>query len=144
MAEKPATHESFTRDEEIKGSSDRGFGIVFVVVFLLIGLWPLTGENGPRIWSLSVAGLLLLIILIRPGLLAPLNRLWMKFGLLLHKIVNPIIMGLIFFLTVLPTGLVMRALGKDLLNQRLDKDAKSYWIDRKPPGPDPDTMINQF
>lgn len=144
MATDTSTHESHARDEEIKGSTDRAFGIVFVVVFLIIGLWPVMWGNAPRVWSLSIAGVLLLLALIRPSILAPLNRLWMKFGLLLHKITNPLIMGLVFFLAVLPTGLIMRMLGKDILRCKLDPDAKSYWIERTPPGPDPDSMPNQF
>ena len=144
MATDTSTHESYARDEEIKGSTDRAFGIVFVVVFLIIGLWPVMWGNAPRIWSLSIAGVLLLLALVRPTLLAPLNKLWMKFGLLLHKITNPLIMGLVFFLAVLPTGLIMRMLGKDILRCKLDPDAKSYWIERAPPGPDPDSMPNQF
>jgi hypothetical protein len=140
----PNTHETFTRDAEIKGSSDRAFGIVFTVLFLAIGLWPLIDSADLRIWSLVVAAVILAISLIRPILLAPFNRAWMKFGLLLHKITNPVIMGLIFFLAVTPTALIMRAMGKDPLRRKFDPTAQSYWIDRDPPGPEPDTMKQQF
>jgi hypothetical protein len=144
MADSGTTHESFDRTEPVQGSSDRAFGIVFTVVFALIGLWPLPWGNGVRWWALGIAAVFLLAALIIPKTLAPLNRAWMRFGLLLHKIVNPVIMGLVFFLTVTPTALIMRALGKDPLRRRLDKEATTYWIDRDPPGPDPDSMPRQF
>lgn len=139
-----AVHETMSRDEEIKGSSDRTFGLVFTSVFLIVGLLPLTGGGSPRVWALIVAGLFLAVALVSPGILAPLNRLWTRFGLLLHKITNPIIMGLVFFLTVTPTALIMKIMGKDPLNRKIDRGAKSYWIDRRPPGPSPETMKNQF
>ena len=138
------THETYSRDEVVKGSSDRAFGVVFTILFLVIGLAPLIGSSPVRIWSLILAAVILSIALIRPVLLAPFNRAWMKFGLLLHKITNPIIMGLIFFLAVTPTALIMRALGKDPLRRKLDPSAKSYCIDRDPPGPEPDSMKPQF
>ncbi len=144
MTNTPNTHEKFTRDETIKGSSDRAFGIVFTVLFAVIGLLPLFSGGNARIWSLAVGALILAVALIRPALLAPFNRAWMKFGLLLHKITNPIIMGLIFFLAVTPTGLIMRALGKDPLRRKFDPSAQSYWIERDPPGPEPETMKQQF
>ncbi len=79
-----------------------------------------------------------------PRILNPLNRLWLKFGLLLYKVVNPIVLGLLFFVTIAPIGLVMRMFGKDFLRLKLDRDAKSYWIERAPPGPPPQSMKNQF
>jgi hypothetical protein len=84
------------------------------------------------------------IAMVRPALLAPLNRLWTKFGLLLHKITSPVIMGFLFFVVIAPFGLVMRCLGKDLLHLRFDPAAASYWIERVPPGPPPETIKNQF
>ncbi len=140
----PNTHESFSRDEAVKVSSDRAFGIVFTVLFAVIGLWPLIHGGEVRIWSLVLAVVILAVALIRPSLLAPFNQAWMKFGLLLHKITNPVIMGLIFFLTVTPTALIMRAMGKDPLRRKFDPSATSYWIDRDPPGPEPETMKQQF
>lgn len=139
-----AVHEPLMRDEELKGSSNRAFGIVFAVVFAVIGLWPLIGGDMIRLWATSIAAGFLAIALIYPGILTPLNRLWMKFGLLLHKITNPIIMGLIFFVTVTPIALIMRMVGKDPLHREIDPETSSYWIDRKPPGPPPETMTNQF
>jgi hypothetical protein len=86
----------------------------------------------------------LAVTLFRPGALKPLNRLWLKFGILLHKVINPIVMALVFFATVLPTGLVMRALGKDLLRLKRQPNANSYWIERRPPGPTAESMKDQF
>tara|TARA_R110000868_G_scaffold4155_51_gene25697 strand:+ start:6973 stop:7404 length:432 start_codon:yes stop_codon:yes gene_type:complete len=139
------THESLERHEEIKGSSNRSFGLVFVVVFFLVAIWPvLFGSASVRIWAIAVSGGLLFFSLIIPGVLSPLNRCWTQFGALLHRITNPVIMGLIFFLTVTPTALVFKALGKDPLRLKLDPEAESYWIHRDPPGPAPNSMSRQF
>ncbi len=138
------THEPLRQPEPVKGGSDRAFGVVFAVVFTLIGLWPLVHDGGPRWWSLGLAALLLLAAVLWPAILAALNRLWTRFGAVLHRIANPIIMGLVFYLAVTPTALVMRCLGKDPMRRKLDPGAKSYWIERRPPGPDPETMKQQF
>ena len=95
-------------------------------------------------WALPVAAAFLVISYTYPKVLAPLNLLWMKFGLLLHKVVTPVILGLLFFATITPIGLLARACGKDFLRLRLDRGAKSYWIERAPPGPPPQSMKNQF
>lgn len=137
-------HESYTRDEQVDGSSDRSFGLVFAAFFALIGLLPLLLGKSPRIWALGTAGVFLLAALLFPSLLAPLNRLWLKLGLLLHRIVSPIALGIMFFLVITPMGLVMRAMGKDFLRLRLDPAARSYWIPREPPGPAPESLKNQF
>ena len=139
-----AFHDDYRRDEEAKGSSNRAFGLVFAALFAIIGFWPLLDAAAPRIWALAIAGAFLLVACFRPTLLRPLNRLWMRFGLLLHRVVNPLIMGLIFYTTVTPIGLVMRVLGKDPLGLRFSKEQKSYWIARQPPGPAPDSMRHQF
>ncbi len=140
-----AAHEVLKRETEVKVGSDRSFGIVFTVVFAIVGLWPLTGEGGePRLWALGAAAAFLVVSLVRPKTLRPLNLLWFKFGLLLHSVVNPLVMGLLFFVTVTPMGLLMRALGKDLLTMKRQPDAASYWILRDPPGPDAQSMRNQF
>ncbi|MGE4218629.1 MAG: SxtJ family membrane protein [Alphaproteobacteria bacterium] len=144
MGARRDTHEDFSRDETVTGSSDRGFGIVFAVVFTIVGLWPLTGDRDPRWWSVALAAAFLLAALLRPGVLAPLNRLWTRFGLLLHKIVNPLVMGLMFFVVITPMGIVMRMAGKDPMRLRRDGAASTYWIAREPPGPEPQSMKNQF
>ncbi len=144
MTKHAGSHERLARDEEIAGSSNRAFGLVFAGFFTIVGLWPLIGGEGPRLWCLGIAVAFAAVALIRPGLLAPLNRLWTKFGLVLHRVVNPIVMGLVFYVTITPMGLAMRLLGKDLLNLKFEPNRKSYWIERQPPGPAPDTMKNQF
>jgi len=98
-------------------------------------LWP---------WTSAIAALFLVAALLYPAALKPLNLLWLKFGLLLHRVVNPIVMALVFFGAVLPTGLIMRALGKDPLRLKRQPDANSYWIERHPPGPAPKSMKDQF
>jgi hypothetical protein len=124
--------------------SERSFGIVFACVFALIGLVPWALGHGLRSWALIVAVIFLAAAYIAPRLLTPLNYVWFKFGLLLHHIVNPIVMALIFYGAVLPTGLAVRAFGKDLLRLKRDPSAKSYWIERDPPGPAPESMTRQF
>lgn len=124
--------------------SERSFGIVFACVFALIGFVPWLLGHGWRPWALIVAAVFLAVALVYPRLLAPLNYVWFKFGLLLHHIVNPVIMALIFFGAVLPTALMVRAFGKDLLRLKRDPQAKSYWIEREPPGPAPESMTRQF
>ena len=139
-----STHESFSRDEEIVVGSDRTFGLVMAGAFAVVSalnVWH-AGRIWP--WTATLASIFVVAALLRPALLNPLNRIWMKFGLLLHKIVNPVIMALLFYGTVLPTGLIARAMGKDLLRLKREPDAASYWIVRAPPGPAPDTMTDQF
>ena len=137
-------HENLARNEEIKTSSDRAFGVVFTVVFAIIAAWPLLGGELPRWWALAISGLFLAASLVRPSVLAPLNRLWTRFGLLLHRIVNPLVMGLMFFVVVTPMGVIMRLAGKDPMRLRRDPAAATYWIEREPPGPAPETMKQQF
>lgn len=141
---KQATHEVFSREEKIVAGSDRSFGFVMVAALAIVTL--LNGWHAGRLWPWTggLAALLLAAALLRPAMLHPLNRIWLKFGLLLHGIVNPIVMALVFYGTVLPTGLVMRALGKDLLRLKREPEAASYWIVRAPPGPAPETMKDQF
>jgi hypothetical protein len=137
-------HESVSRVEEVKASSDRVFGLVFTAFFCVVALLPWVFGRPIRFWALYVAAAFLVVALVVPKLLGPLNRLWMKFGALMQKIVNPIILGIIFFLVVTPMGVVMRAFGKDPLRLRLERGSRSYWIARQPPGPAPDTLNNQF
>lgn len=127
-----------------QSSSNRSFGFVFTVFFAIIGLLPLLHGHAVRLWSLGFSALFLLLALLIPASLAPLNRLWTRFGALLHHIVSPIALGILFFLIVTPIGLIMRVFGKDPLRIRLDHAAKTYWIERIPPGPDADSLKNQF
>ena len=112
---------------EINRSSNRSFGLVFFVVFILIGIYPLFHQGSLRTWSIIIAVLFLILGLSNSKILTPLNRIWFKFGIFLGKIISPLIMGIIFFLVVTPIGLIMKILGKDLLNLKFNKN-KSYWI----------------
>ena len=115
--------------KNIKLPTNRNFGIVFSVVFLLIALWPLLKQNDVRIWSLIISIIFFILGLFNSNILLPLNKLWFKFGILLGNIVAPVVMGIVYFLVVTPTGLIMRILRKDLLN--LKKNNKNtYWIDK--------------
>ena len=126
---------------EIKRGSARGFGIVFTVVFVIVALWPVVfGSGGIRWWAMAIAGTFLGISLIRPSLLEPLNRLWFLFGILLSKIINPLVMTLIFVLTVIPTGIIMRLLGKRPLQLKAGS-AQTTWHQT---GDKEHTFDNQF
>jgi hypothetical protein len=137
-------HEDLAREDDIVGSSDRAFGLTLAAVFAVIGVVRLVLGHSYWEWWLGAAVVMLAFALAWPVALAPLNRLWLRLGLVLYKIVNPVVMGLVFFTTVVPIGLLMRALGKDPLRLRRQPSADSYWIAREPPGPEPDTMKNQF
>ena len=138
-------HEDLTREQHVEGSSDRSFGLVFAGVFLVIAGWPsLFHGEMPRWWASGLAVAFALVALLKPALLAGLNRLWIKLGVLLGKVVSPIALGVVFYCVVTPIGAVMRLTGKDPLRLKLDAGADSYWIPREPPGPPPDSMTNQF
>jgi multisubunit Na+/H+ antiporter MnhG subunit len=137
-------HEDFSRTHDVKASSNRGFGSVFSTVFLIVGMWPLFFGGAPRWWSLIVAALFMLVTVAAPALLALPNRLWLCFGLLLNRIISPIVLAFLFYVIVTPMGMLMQAVGKDNLRlRRADADA-SYWIKRDPPGPKPDSLYHQF
>ena len=128
------------KNTEIKIGSNKSFGIVFFLVFLLIAIYPLINNGELRIWSLVIAIIFFILGLINSKVLTPLNKLWFKFGLLLGKIVSPLIMGIIFFLVVTPTAFIMRIIGKDLLNLKFN-NKKTYWIEKTGPK---SKMNNQF
>ena len=144
MARQPQTHETRRRTEDAKLGGDRAFGFAFAAVFSIVALWPLIGGNNPRMWAGIVAAVFLAVALIRPSLLRPLNLIWFRFGMLLHRVVSPLVLGLMFFASVTPIALIMRLLGKDPLQLKFDPDAKTYWLPRTPPGPEPDSLKNQF
>ena len=137
------THELFSREEEVVVGSDRSFGLVMAAALALVTLFNSWHSGRLWPWTSVLAGGVAVIAAIRPAALHPLNRAWTKLGLLLHKIVNPIVMGLIFYGTILPTSLVMRLSGKDPLRLKRDASTESYWI-RRTPGPAPETMRDQF
>jgi len=118
------------KNNEIKISSNKSFGVVFFIVFFLFGIWPALKGNDIRYWSISLSLIFLILGLLNSKLLSPLNRLWFKFGIILGNFIAPIIMGLVFFLVVTPIGLIMKLLGKDLINLKKNND-KTYWIEKK-------------
>ncbi|WP_298936326.1 SxtJ family membrane protein [uncultured Ruegeria sp.] len=126
---------------DVEIGSERGFGIVFTVVFLIIALWPLWGGGTVRWIPLVIAAIILALTFIAPKTLTKPNRLWFKFGMLLGAIVAPVVMFLVFITTFVPFGVVVRLFGKDLLSEKLDSSAKSYWVDRTD---QPGSMKQQF
>jgi len=132
------------RPQDARIGSERAFGLVFAGFFLLVSLWPLLHRAPPRVWALPVAAAFALCAWLAPRLLAPLNRLWFRFGELLHRIVSPVALGIIFFGVITPYALVMRLFGRDALLLRKRSARPSYWVRREPPGPPPDSFRNQF
>lgn len=125
-------------------TSNRSFGLVFAFAFALLALWPALYGRPARWWCLGVSGAFLLVALVMPSMLGPLNRLWLKLGLLLHKVASPIALAIVFFGVITPMGGVMRLLRKDPLKLRSDPRARSYWVPREPPGPARETFKDQF
>ena len=115
--------------EKIKLPSNRNFGIVFSIVFLIISIWPILNQNEIRIWSIIISLIFLILGLINSKFLSPLNKAWFKFGLILGSIIAPIVMGIVYFLVVTPTGLIMKALGKDILGLKKNKN-NTYWLEK--------------
>ena len=126
--------------KDIKISTNRSFGLVFFVVFFLISVYPLLNSGNIRFWSLIVAIIFLTLGLLNSKILTPLNKIWFKFGLLLGSIVSPTVMSIIFFFVVTPISLIMRILGKDILNLKWN-NTNSYWIEKSGPK---SKMKNQF
>jgi predicted membrane metal-binding protein len=122
-----------TEHTEVKIGSDRNFGFFFAAVFLIVGLWPLMDSGLVRWWSLGLAAALVFLIMFWTAPIRPLNVAWFKFGLLLGRVIAPVVMAVLFILVVFPTGLIMRALGKDLLRKKMDRNTPSYWITREEP-----------
>ena len=125
---------------KLKTSSNKSFGVVFFIFFFIIGIWPLLNDETLRLWSIIISFIFLILGLINSSLLTPLNLLWFKFGLFLGKVVSPIVMGVIFFIVVTPTGILMRILKKDLLNLKFTNKT-TYWIKKDEIK---NTMKNQF
>ena len=130
-----------TLNSKIKISSNRSFGLVFFVVFLIVALWPLKNAEDIRLWSLVLSIIFFILGIFNSKLLTPLNKLWFKFGIFLGAIISPIIMGIVYFLVVTPTGVFMRLLGKDLLKTSKVKNTSTYWIKRNK---QQSTMKKQF
>tara|TARA_B100000989_G_scaffold2870_1_gene2003 strand:+ start:305 stop:688 length:384 start_codon:yes stop_codon:yes gene_type:complete len=126
--------------DNIKIGSNRSFGIVFFILFLLVALYPTINSEGIRMWSIIVSLIFLVLGLLDSKILTPLNKVWFKFGILLGRVISPLIMGVIFFFVVTPIGLIMRILGKDVLNLKYNSN-KTYWIEKTGPK---SKMRNQF
>ena len=144
MTDSSGFHEDYDQRNDVNVGSERTFGIVFAVVFVLIGAFPLIGGHAPRLWALGVGVIFLIAAFAFPAALRPLHIVWYRFGMLLHKIVNPLVMGLLFFITVTPIALIMRLVGKDPLNRQFDPNVSSYWVEREPGDLQPETMRRQF
>ena len=121
--------------------TEKSFGILFSILFLVIALYPLYDSQAPHLWLIIVSTIFLLLAFLSPRLLSIPNKLWFKMGIFLSSIISPIVITLIYLVSIVPTGLIMRFLGKDLLKQKLDKNAKSYWVKRSEPM---GSMKNQF
>ena len=139
------THEPVTSFRKIAVGSDRKFGLAFGVLFAILGLWPLFHRASSPKWGLLFLSIAILAAaLFRPHWLGPLNRAWFKLGLALNRIVNPVVMGILFFGAVVPLGWFLRRKGEDLLRIQMKPEATTYWIAREPPGPAPDSLKKQF
>ena len=125
----------------IEQPSQKSFGVVFSIVFLVIALYPLADSEDFRLWALIISVIFLLFAFFAPQFLDIPNKLWFKFGIFLGSIISPVVMALVYLFTVIPTGIIMRLFGKDLLKLKLDNNAKSYWIMRNEPT---GSMKNQF
>jgi hypothetical protein len=127
-----------------KAPSNRSFGSVFTVFFTLVGVYSLWREGTAYSWMFWLAGATAAVTMIRPQWLAPLNRAWMQFGELLHRIVSPLVLGIMFYGVFTPVGLVMRMARRDAMKRRFEPGAPTYWIERHPPGPADDSFRDQF
>ncbi len=142
--DKPDFHENLTRDDGVAGSSDRVFGMTLAALGAIVGTLKLWRGHGSGWLWLAAAAIFLILALFWTAPLGRLNRILVRFGLLLYWVINPVVMAFLYYSTVVPMGLTMRAFGRDALRLKRDKDAASYWILREPPGPSPETMKHQF
>ena len=126
---------------EVKVGSERSFGIILAILFFLIGIYPIMGLGEIRLWSLIFAVILILVAFLKPVMLSVPNKIWFKFGIALGAILSPIVMTFIYLIAVVPIGITMNLMGKDILRLKLDKKSKSYWIKRNQPV---GTMRKQF
>ncbi len=133
-----------TQAATVPTGSDRAFGWTFAAVFLVVALLPLVRLAPPRWWAVAVAAAFAAVAVAAPDLLRPLNRAWLRFGELLQRVTNPLILGIIFFGVITPTGLIFRLMRRDLLRLKAVPGADSYWIPREPPGPEPESMRQPF
>jgi len=139
-----ALHEMMEREHAVKAPSERRFGLTFAGACSVIGIISVWRHGGHVGYWLGVGALFAIVSVARPTLLSPVNRIWLKLGLLLHTVASPVIMAVIFYAVFTPTAVIMRLVGKDPLRLRRDPEARSYWILRNPPGPEPASLKNQF
>jgi hypothetical protein len=139
-----SAHENLTRHEPVKPGSDRVFGLVMTAFFALLGFWPLVHHRPIRWVFAAIGGAFLVLALLVPALLHPLNRLWTGLAVLLNRIVSPVVCGILFYVVVTPVAMVFRLTGKDPMRLKPDPDGKTYWIERVPPGPARESMRLQF
>ena len=140
-------HENFDHEDKVVAGSDKSFCLVFACVFAILSLFNLGFGSDINYWTYLFCGMTVVFLTVAftiPQIARPLNILWFRFGLLLHKIVSPVIMGLMFFLTVTPIGLIMRLFGKRPLHLKFESNAKSYWIHRPPSSLKAGSFKNQF
>ena len=137
-------HESLDSREEAKKSSDRAFGIFFTLIFLAVGVWEVSSGISAGWFFLAGFAIFFIITLARPSILGLLNRAWMKLGVLLGRVGNPLLLGIVFFLVIFPMTVFRKLSSKDSLHLEFESGLESYWIDRKPPGPKPGFMTKQF
>lgn len=139
------THEAVLSFRKVVVGSNRKFGLTFGAILAVLGIWPLIRHaDSPRWWLIALAAVFLAAAVLRPQWLTPLNQAWFKLGFAMSKIANPIVMGVLFFGAVFPLGWYLRKKGEDLLSLKLNPEAETYWIERRPPGPARGTLTKQF
>lgn len=137
-------HENLIRDQHVESSSDRAFGLTMGTVLAIVGASPLIDGEGPRWWLVLAAAIFFVTALTAANLLAPINRAWSRLGLLLGRVFSPIALGVLFYLVFTPLAAYLRATGKASMRRPFDPSTKSYWVERNPPGPPPNSLTNQF
>lgn len=139
------THETVLSFRKVTLGSNRKFGLAFSAFFMILGVWPWLRHAEPPRWSMIIISVCLLAAaLIFPHVLTTFNRFWFKLGMALNTIVNPVVMGVLFFGAVTPLGWYLRKKGKDLLSLKMGPEAATYWIERQPPGPPRGTLTKQY
>jgi hypothetical protein len=144
MSASPAVHEDLSRAPKVQPSSDRGFGLVFVAFFGLLALWPLVHSRPWHPWALGAALAILIVAVNRPSLLHPANVVWTGLSGVLAKIMNPLVLGIMFVVVFIPARIFLLISGKDPLGRRWERKSASYWIKRDPPGPAPDSIRHPY
>jgi hypothetical protein len=139
-----STNEATVSYRKVKTSSDRSFGRVFALAFAVVALWPLASGAPMRLWAAIVAACFLGVSIAAPRLLNPLNRAWARLGLLMGRILSPVVMAVVYSIIIVPAGLLLRVLGRDPLRLKWQPQAETYWIAREQPAPEPDSMSRQF